>query len=120
MPDRIHIADLSVSCIIGTNPEERVQKQGVLINLALECDLRGAGQSDDIEDTVDYVSLKNRLVDMVEQSDFYLIERLAERIAGICLDTHGVDAATVRVDKPGALTFARSVAVEIRREASSV
>ncbi len=113
--DRILIRDLAVSCIVGTKPDERVNRQTVLVNVALDCDLAPAGRSDRIEDTVNYRTLSKRIAAMVGKSSFFLIERLADRIAALCLAEPRVAAATVSVDKPGALTGARSVAVEIRR-----
>jgi D-erythro-7,8-dihydroneopterin triphosphate epimerase len=115
MADRIHIRDLKLRCIIGVYPEERREKQDVLINIALECDCRKAGRTDDIADAVDYKGIKKRIVTAVEQSECELIESLAQRIADLCLESDGVESVTVAVDKPGALRFARSVAVEVTR-----
>ncbi|MBM4143641.1 MAG: dihydroneopterin aldolase [Lentisphaerae bacterium] len=115
-PDRIHIRDLRLRCIVGTNGEERVKQQEVVINITLEADLRAACASDRIEDTADYRALKLRVVEMVEKSRFFLIERLAEAVAALCLREPRAARATVTVDKPGALRFARSVAVEITRD----
>lgn len=115
MTDRILIRDLAVSCIVGTNKDEREHKQNVSVNLAIEADLSAAGLSDRIEDTLDYRALKNRIVAHVERSECFLIERLAAEIADICLREPLAQAVTVTVDKPGALTRARSVAVDIRR-----
>jgi D-erythro-7,8-dihydroneopterin triphosphate epimerase len=114
--DHILISDLSVRCIIGINEDERREKQDVLVNISLAADLRAAGRSDVFEDSIDYRAIKKSLLSMVEDSHFYLIEALAEAIAGICLKHSGVIEATVRVDKPGALRFARSVGVEITRK----
>ena len=114
--DRILISDLSVRCIIGVNEEERRKRQDVVINLAIYAHLRKAGRSDRFEDTVDYRAIKKQIVSMVENSRFYLVEAMAEAIAEICLDHSGVTKVQVRVDKPGALRFARSVGVEITRE----
>ena len=116
--DRIHIRDLACRCIVGVNPEERTRKQEILINVTLEANLSQSCESDRIEHTVDYKELKQRILLAVEESQFYLIERLAESVAAVCLATPQVEAATVSIDKPGALRFARSVAVEIRRERS--
>lgn len=117
MNDQIHIRDLSLRCIIGIYPEERRAKQDIIVNLDLATDMRRAARTDRIEDAVDYKSIKQRIVALVETSDFQLIETLADRIASLCLETPGVRRATVCVDKPGALRFARSVAVEITRTA---
>jgi FolB domain-containing protein len=113
--DRIHIRDLDLRCIVGLNDWEREKKQDVTINLTLHADLGAAGTSDDIGDTVDYKRLKDRIVALVEGSDFRLIERLAEAIAEIALEDPRAARVDVAVDKPGALRFARSVAVEISR-----
>lgn len=113
--DRIFIQDLLLRCIIGVYPEEREEVQDVVINLSLSADLRKAGRTDDIHDTVDYKRIKKRIRQHVTGHAFNLIEKVAHDVAAICLDHEGVEAVTVRVDKPGALRFARSVAVEIER-----
>jgi D-erythro-7,8-dihydroneopterin triphosphate epimerase len=117
--DRIHIRDLKLRCIIGTDADERRGKQDVEIHVTLHADLAAAGQSDDLADTVDYRSVKKDIVSMVEKSSYLLIERLAERIAEICLAHEGVRRVRVLVEKPGALRFARTVAVEIVRPRGS-
>ena len=116
--DKIHIRDLAVWCFVGTNPEERTKKQQVVINITLACDLAPAGRSDRLDDTVNYRTLKKQVATMVEKSEFYLIEKLAQAVAEICLQDERVQAVTVALDKPGALTQARSVAVEICRARS--
>ncbi len=113
--DRILIHDLLVRCIVGVSDEERRKKQDVLISLSLGVDLRAAGKSDRLEDTVDYSKLKKRILAHAEESRYHLIGALAESVAAICLEEPGVLAAKVRVEKPGALRFARSVGVEIVR-----
>ena len=114
--DRILISDLLVCCIIGIREEERREKQDVVINIALSADLRNAGKSDRIDDSVDYAALKKRIMSMAENSRFYLVEALAEATAEICLEASAVSQVVVKVEKPGALRFARTVGVEITRE----
>lgn len=114
--DRIRIEDLLVRCILGVNAEERREKQDVLISLTLGVDLLAAGKSDRLEDTVDYAALKKRVLNWAERSNYCLAEALAQSIAGICLEQPGVSEVEVRVEKPQALRFARSVAVEIIRK----
>jgi dihydroneopterin aldolase len=115
MSERIFIRDLRVPCIIGINPRERVEPQDVVINIRMDCDLAAACASDAIEDTVNYKTLKDELTAFCSQSSFFLIERLADEIASRCLWLDRVRRVTVSVDKPGALTGARSVAVEVER-----
>ena len=114
--DRIYIRDLYLRCIVGIYEEERRGKQDVTLNITLHVDLRQAGRTDRIEHTVDYKAIKNQVVGMVEESEFFLIEKLAEEAAAICLGFPGVAAVEVMVDKPGALRYARSVAVHIFRQ----
>lgn len=114
--DRIHIRDLAARCIVGINPDERVNKQDIVINLTLYADLRKAGQSDRLADTVDYKAVKRKVLALVEGSSFLLLERLAEAIAEACLAQPGVRRVRVLVEKPAALRFARTVGVEIVRE----
>lgn len=113
--DRILIRELSARCIIGISPEERRAKQDVVVSLMLSAELGRAGRSDDPKDTVDYRAIKKRVLALVESSEFHLLEALAEAIARACLETPGIDEVRVTVDKPGALRFARSVAVELAR-----
>jgi dihydroneopterin aldolase/D-erythro-7,8-dihydroneopterin triphosphate epimerase len=117
--DKIYIRDLGLRCVVGVYPEERREKQDVLINVTLHADLRSACQADRMEHTLDYKGIKKRIVAMVEQSSHFLIERLAECVAQICLEDPRVQRVEVTVDKPGALRFARSVAVEIARKRPS-
>jgi FolB domain-containing protein len=114
--DKIRITDLRLQCIIGINDWERTQKQDVVINVILYADLKKPCRTDRLEDSVDYKEIKKEIIAMVENSSFNLIERLAEEIARICLAHPIVNAVRIRVDKPGALRFAKSVGVEIFRE----
>lgn len=113
--DEIFIKGLKVRCVIGINENERREKQDVLIDITVFTDTRKAAESDKIEDAVDYERLKNRILEMVENSRFQLVETLAENIAGTCLDDSRIERVTVSVEKPGALTFAKSVGVVITR-----
>lgn len=114
--DRIRIKDLLVRCIIGVDGEERREKQDVVINVVLGTDTRAAGLSDRFEDAVDYRALKKKILALAEESECFLVEALAERIAAICLEDPRVLETQVMVEKPSALRFARNVGVEIERK----
>lgn len=113
--DMIHIRDLQARCIVGLNPEERTEKQEVIINITLHADLRDACKNDCAENIVDYKKLKKRVLTVVEGSSCFLLERLAQRVAEVCLEAPLVERVDIVVDKPGALRFARSAAVQIVR-----
>ena len=113
--DQILIRDLRFRCIVGIDPEERRDKQDITAQITLDVDLRKACRTDAIEDTVEYRALKKDILQMAEDSQFYLVEALAESIATICLTRDRVARVEVIVEKPGALRFARTVAVRIVR-----
>ena len=113
--DRIEIKDLLLRGIIGINPEERRDRQDILINIVMWSDFRNAAKSDDVVDTVNYRTITKRVIEQVENSQYYLIETLAERITEICFQDAHVQKVQVSVDKPGALRFARSVGVCVER-----
>lgn len=114
--DRIHIRDLALRCVIGVYEEERKEKQDVNISITLHADLSAACVTDNFEHALDYKAVKQKVVALVESSSFFLIEALAEAIAQACLRFEPVERVDVTVKKPGALRFARTVAVEITRE----
>lgn len=114
--DRIIISDLRSRCIVGVNEEERREKQDVTITIHLYADLKKPGRTDRFEDAIDYRAIKKRVLGVVEGSKYFLLEALAEAVANVCLATPAIQKVQVRVDKPFALRFARSVAVEIVRE----
>lgn len=113
--DRILISDLCARCVLGVTEDERRERQDVTINLAIYADFSTPGGTDRFADAVDYRAIKKRVLRLVEDARFYLLEALAEAIARECLATLGVTQVQVRVDKPSALRFARSVGVEILR-----
>jgi len=113
--DCIHIRDLKFRCIVGINEDERIEKQDVVANVTLWADLKQACLSDNIDDTVDYKTLKKRILDMAESSQFLLVEALTQAIANLCLNDVRIQQVKVCVEKPTALRFARTVGVEIVR-----
>lgn len=117
MSDRIFIRDLLVRGIVGVNPEERHSPQDILLNLELWMDTRAAAGTDDIAYAVNYRSVCKRVIEHVEGGSPMLVERLASDIARLLLTEFAVERVRVRVEKPGAVRFARSVGVEIERAA---
>jgi dihydroneopterin aldolase/D-erythro-7,8-dihydroneopterin triphosphate epimerase len=114
--DKIIIRDLLVRCVIGIGPEERREKQDVLITIALSVDLSLPGKTDRVEDAVNYRPLKKRILAIAEASEYHLVEALAERVAAECLENRQIREVQVNVEKPSALRFARTVGVEIVRK----
>lgn len=114
--DIISINRLDICCIIGCNPPERVNRQHIFVTVNLHCDCHAAGISDDLNDTVDYYALSQRIATLAEEGQFRLIEALAESICAHCLSIERVKAVDVIVEKPNAIKNAASASVSITRE----
>ena len=115
--DSIELRGLRAVGIHGVLPEEQTRAQPFEIDLELHLDLRAAGQSDDLNDTIDYGALAESVERIVTRERFQLLERLAERIADEVRRDQRVDAVTVTVRKlrpPVAVDLA-SAAVTITR-----
>lgn len=113
--DTILITDLLVRGIIGVNDWERGQPQDILINVALRADTRAAARTDDVAHCVNYRTIAKEIIRHVQDASRFTLEALADDLARLCLADDRVEQVTVRVEKPGAVRFARSVGVEIRR-----
>ncbi len=114
--DVITVQDLRVACILGTTEAERARKQEVLVSFTLRVDLRRAGGSDRLEDTVDYGELSGRVTALLEASSFRLLEALAEEVASACLRDPRVRRVEVEARKPRAVPLASWAGVRIARE----
>lgn len=109
----IRITDLSLKTIIGIFDWERKQKQKVIINVELEFNASKAVKTDRVKDTVDYKTITKKIIQHVEGSKYFLLEKMTDSVLKIVLKDPKVKRAKVRIDKPGALRFARSVSVEL-------
>jgi FolB domain-containing protein len=113
--DKVIIKDLLVRGIIGINDWERKRAQDILINVLLFTDTRRAAETDHIADCVNYSTMSKRLQAHAETAERLTVEALANDLANICLDDRAVQKVILRVEKPGAVRFAKSVGVEIER-----
>ena len=113
--DKVIIKDLLVRGIIGVNDWERNRAQDILINIILFTDTRRAGQTDNITDCVNYSTVSKQVQAHAEGAQRLTVEALANDLAKICLEHRAVQKVILRVEKPGAVRFAKSVGVEIER-----
>jgi 7,8-dihydroneopterin aldolase/epimerase/oxygenase len=116
--DKIFLSALSVECIVGIWEWERRVKQTVILDVEMAADIRRAAASDRIEDTIDYKKVAKRLLAFVGESQFQLVETLAEQIARVIVVEFGVAWVKVRLNKQGAIRGARDVGIEIERRSS--
>jgi len=111
----IFIRDLSVRTLIGVHEHERRQPQSILMDLDVELDVNPAGETDDLVDTVDYAEVVSNIREWLVGKTFFLLERLAEFVAGRILDEFGARRVSVMVAKVGILEDVGRVGVKISR-----
>jgi dihydroneopterin aldolase len=113
--DTVFLHELKVETIIGLWDWERKIRQTVSIDLEMGADIRRAAQTDSIDDTLNYKTVAKQVQQLVADSEFQLVETLAEKIAELVLTEFAISWIQVRVSKPGAIRGAGDVGVLIRR-----
>ena len=113
--DIIFVTGLTAECIIGIWDWERKVKQKVVVDLEMATDIRKAAASDHIDDTLDYKRVSKRVLQFVADSQFQLVETMAESIARIVVTEFDVPWVRVRLNKQGAIRGSRDVGILIER-----
>ncbi|TDJ38378.1 MAG: dihydroneopterin aldolase [Gammaproteobacteria bacterium] len=113
--DTTFLRELKVETIIGIGDWERKIRQTVSIDLDMGADIRRAAAADSIDDALNYKVVAKRVQQFVADSEFRLVETMAEKIAGLVLHEFGIPWIRVRVSKPGAIRGAKDVGVLIYR-----
>ena len=113
--DIVFIEALEIDTVIGIYDWERKITQKVVLDIEMAFDNRRPAASDDIVDTLNYKDVSKRLIALVGESNFGLVESLAERCADIIREEFGVPWLRLKLSKPGAVTGARAVGVIIER-----
>ena len=116
--DKIYLEDLRIEAVIGIWEWERRVRQIISLDLELGTDAKRAAATDQIADALDYKAISKRLVSVVEQSEFRLVETLAETLARIVITEFHVPWLRLTVSKPGAIEGSRNVGVIVERSAS--
>jgi dihydroneopterin aldolase len=113
--DIVFINELRIETIIGIYDWEREVRQTVSLDLEMAHDIRRAAQTDDIQHALDYKKVAKRLISFIGDSEFLLVETLAEQVAEIVMDEFDVPWLRLSVSKPGALRGSKDVGVRIER-----
>ena len=111
---KIRVKNLLIRTYIGFNPDELVNKQDVIINLEIETDIPDqALKADEPLDIFDYKTITKKIIALVQDGQFKLLEVLTKNILDLIMADSKVKWARVEVDKPHALRFAESVSMEM-------
>ena len=113
--DRVFVNDLLVETIIGIHAWEREVPQRLVLQLEVSVDVAAVAATDDIALTVDYSALAERVSRFIRDGQYRLLETLAEETAAMIQREFGVAWLRLEVGKPGAVTTARQVGVQIER-----
>lgn len=116
--DIVFIKDLRIDTIIGIYDWEREVKQTISLDIEMAGDNTVAAQSENIDDALNYKAVAKRLIAYTEESEFQLVETLAEKLANIILTEFNVPWLRLKLSKLGAVTGSHSVGVVIERVAS--
>jgi len=113
--DIVYLNDLRVDTVIGIYDWERRTRQTVIFDIEMGTNISKAAETDTIEHTLDYKAVAKRLFAFVGQSEFRLVETLAEQVAQILLEEFQVPWCRIRLNKKGAVRGVRDVGVIIER-----
>ena len=113
--DIVFLRDLRIDAVIGIYGWERRVRQTLIFDLEMSADIARAAASDQIEDTLNYKAVAKRLIQFVGDSEFQLVETLAERCAQLIRDEFGVRWVRLTLNKKGAVRGASDVGVIIER-----
>ena len=116
MRDYLFFSDFEVDCIIGLAEWERMVRQTIRIDLKLQCDLRRPARTDSVDDKdLNTKALSKRLQAFVGETEFQLIETLAESLCEMVLTEFPVTQVNIKLSKPGAIRGAKNVGVCLER-----
>jgi len=113
--DIVFIRDLQIETVIGIYDWERKVRQVISLDIDMATDIQKAASSDNIDDTLSYKTVAKRLIAFVQESEFELVEALAEKICAIILEEFDVPWVRLSLSKPGAVRGSKSVGVIIER-----
>jgi len=113
--DIIFLGGLQIETIIGIYDWERETKQTVILDIEMAFDIQKAAETDDIQYTLNYKTLSKRIISFVEDSQFFLVEKLISEIAAIILHEFNVPWVKITLNKKGAIRGASDVGIIIER-----
>lgn len=117
--DIVYIHDLRIETVIGVYDWERKVRQPIVVNIDMMADVAAAAKTDRIEDTLNYKAVAKRIIAYVSESNFHLVETLAEQVAALVISEFKVPWVRLRINKEGAVRGAKGVGVLIERRIAS-
>jgi len=114
--DTIFLEQVKVETKLGVPEWERMVPQTIILDIEIDYDLRKAGKSDNIADTIDYGAIVTRIRETLAEHSFQLVEALAEHLCELIFKEFGAKEVKIKVSKPGIISGVKAVGVEIERQ----
>ena len=113
--DIIFLHGLQANCVVGVWEWEKQITQKIVVDLDLGFDIKKAASTDQLDDTLNYKAVAERIIEMLETSRFELIEKMAEEVAKLVMDEFSIVWVKVRINKGGAVKNVKNVGILIER-----
>jgi 7,8-dihydroneopterin aldolase/epimerase/oxygenase len=113
--DIIFLSGLNIDTVIGIYDWERKIKQTVVLDIEMAFGIQKAADTDDIQYTLDYKTVYDRIIAFVEASEFFLVEKLIAEIANIIRNEFNVPWVKITLNKKGAIGNGGDVGIIIER-----
>ncbi|ABL02666.1 dihydroneopterin aldolase [Candidatus Ruthia magnifica str. Cm (Calyptogena magnifica)] len=117
--DIVFIQGLKIDTVIGIYDWERKIRQDIVLDIEMSANVKAASKTDHIDQALNYKAVSKYLIDFVQNSEFQLVETLAEKITQIVLKEFEVTWVKLTLNKGEVLTGAHGVGVIIERERSN-
>ncbi|MDP2153714.1 MAG: dihydroneopterin aldolase [Methylotenera sp.] len=114
--DTIFLSEVKVQTKLGVPEWERMIPQTIILDIEIGYDLNKACQSDDVNDTIDYGAVVNRIRETLQENSFQLVEKLAEHLCQLILKEFNALSVKIKVAKPTVLPGLKALGVVIERE----
>jgi len=113
--DIVFIQGLKIDTVIGIYDWEREIRQDIVLDIEMSADIKKASETDHIDQALNYKAVSKRLIEFVKNSEFQLVEPLAEKICEIIIGEFNVEQVKLTLNKGEAVTGADGVGVIIKR-----
>ncbi len=109
----VFIKDFIIEEIIGIHEHEKIKKQKIKFNIALDVNQSTTPNEKDIKSIVDYEKIANKLENLAKNKKYNFLESLVEDSFKEIFDDKRINSVTIKIEKPEAIKNAKSVGVEV-------
>jgi dihydroneopterin aldolase/2-amino-4-hydroxy-6-hydroxymethyldihydropteridine diphosphokinase/dihydropteroate synthase len=113
--DEVFIRNLSLTCYIGVNAFEKAEKQRVIVTIILLFTPSLNDPKDSVPQKNNYRTVAHKVAEFIEQSKYETLEMMVNDVCNVILFDCEVEKVNVTIEKPSAITFAKSAGVSVTR-----